>query len=104
METVTKSDIVDRLRDVTGLPRSDSSVLVDALLDLMRDNFFAGRSIKLPGFGTFQVRQKAARLGRNPQTRGPIVIQPRQVLSFKPSLVLRQSLNSDRKDGRSRGR
>ena len=90
--TLTKAALVDQLRDNTGLPRVDASTLVEGLLDLMKETFEAGESLKISGFGNFVVRGKRARLGRNPHTGAPLTLASRRVLTFKASRVLRGAL------------
>lgn len=96
MNTVTRSDIVERVRSTTGLARAESSVLVEQLLELMKAELLAGNSLKLSGFGTFLVRQKAERKGRNPKTRDPMPIAARKVVVFRPSAALRQAMNREK--------
>jgi integration host factor subunit alpha len=93
--TVTKGDVVERLRSATGLSWSESGELVDEVLEIMKHALEAGTNVKVSGFGSFVVRQKAARRGRNPQTAERILIAKRRVLTFKPSLGLRASLNEE---------
>lgn len=97
--TVTKAQVVERVRQVTGLGWNESGDLLEAVLDAMKDTLAAGENIKISGFGSFVVRSKAPRRGRNPQTTASIVIPKRRVLTFKPSQVLRQSLNSGESEG-----
>lgn len=92
--TVTKAQIVERVRGVTGLGWNESGDLVEAVLESMKDTLAEGTNIKISGFGSFLVRTKSPRRGRNPQTTATIVIPRRRVLTFKPSQVFRQSLNS----------
>lgn len=96
--TVTKAQVVERVRHVTGLGWNESGEILEAVLDAMKETLEAGENIKISGFGSFVVRSKAPRRGRNPQTTATIVIPKRRVLTFKPSQVLRQSLNSGRAD------
>src|SRR3954468_21249682 len=96
--TVTKAEMVERVRLVTGLGWTESGDLLESVLDSMKETLEAGENIKISGFGSFMVRFKAPRRGRNPQTTATIVIPKRTVLTFKPSQVLRQSLNSGRSD------
>jgi integration host factor subunit alpha len=96
--TVTKAEMVERVRQVTGLGWTESGDLLESVLDSMKETLEAGENIKISGFGSFLVRSKAPRRGRNPQTTAAIVIPKRRVLTFKPSQVLRQSLNSGRSD------
>ena len=90
--TITKADIVEHVRDVTGLSWAESGKLLEGVLETMKETLATGENVKISGFGTFQVRVKAARRGRNPQTAASLVIPRRKVLTFKPSHVLRQSL------------
>jgi len=92
--TVTKAEIVERVRDATGLGWAESGTILEAVLDTMKETLAGGENIKISGFGTFVVRTKAARRGRNPQTAAAIVIPRRRVLTFKASQVLRQELVS----------
>ncbi len=92
--TVTKAEIVERVRDATGLGWAESGTILEAVFDTMKETLAGGENIKISGFGTFEVRTKAARRGRNPQTAAAIVIPRRRVLTFKASQVLRQELVS----------
>lgn len=91
--TLTKADIVTSVRELTGLSWGEASGLVESLLEAMKETLQAGDSLKISAFGSFLVRVKRARRGRNPQTSEQITITPRRVLTFKPSLVFRQALN-----------
>ena len=91
--TITKSDLTERLRASTGLSWAESGDLIDVTLEIMKETLEAGENLKVSGFGSFLVRQKAARRGRNPQTAERILIARRRVLTFKPSLGLRAALN-----------
>ncbi len=96
--TVTKAEMVERVRDATGLGWNESGTLLEAVLNSMKDTLESGENLKISGFGSFLVRSKSPRRGRNPQTTAAIVIPKRRVLTFKPSQVLRQSLNAGRTD------
>lgn len=91
--TLTKADLVERVREETGLPRTEASELVELVLETMKATMEAGETIKISGFGSFVVRAKAARRGRNPKTAESIVLPKRRVLTFKPSHVLRAVVN-----------
>jgi integration host factor subunit alpha len=91
-ETLTKADIVERVRDATGLSWAESGDVLEAVLEVMKETLAGGENLKVSGFGSFVVRAKAARRGRNPQTSASIVIPRRKVLTFKPSHILRDSL------------
>ena len=90
--TLTKSRIVDGVRAATGLPRTESSELVEALVEILKDALEQGDNIKISGFGSFVVRTKSSRLGRNPQTGESITLPKRRVLTFKPSRLLRDGM------------
>lgn len=91
--TLTKADLVERVREETGLPRSEASELIELVLETMKGTLEGGETIKISGFGSFVVRAKAARRGRNPKTAEAIVLPKRRVLTFKPSHVLRAAVN-----------
>lgn len=93
---MTKADIVDRIYErVGGLSKKEAADVVDAVFDAMKDSLSRGDKLKVSGFGNFLVRDKAARVGRNPQTGEQITIAARRVLTFKPSQVLKTLLNED---------
>jgi len=91
---VRKLDIVNGVRQhVGGLSKKEAGMLIDTLLDTMRDALAAGESVKVSGFGTFVLRSKRQRKGRNPHTGSALTIAQRVVLTFKPSHVLRDLIN-----------
>ena len=90
---MTKADIVEDIHNATGLSKKDSAAMMESVFAIMKESLEAGETIKISGFGNFQVNQKAARKGRNPQTGEPMGIEARNVLTFKPSTVLRQAVN-----------
>ena len=91
--TVTKAEVTERLRAATGLSWAECGELIDVTLEVIKETLEGGGSVKLTGFGSFLVRQKAARRGRNPHTAERILISRRRVLTFKPSVALRAALN-----------
>ena len=91
---MTKADLVERVcEDVGGFSKKEASDLVDSVFDLMKEVLESGEKIKISGFGNFVVRDKNSRPGRNPQTGQELTIEARRVLTFKPSLVLKNVLN-----------
>lgn len=92
-ETLTKAKLTEQIHNRVGLTKKEAADLVDEVFELMRQNLEQGDRIKISGFGSFQVRAKAARRGRNPQTSEDLIISRRRVLTFKPSAVLRTALN-----------
>lgn len=94
-DTLTKAKLVERLHDRVGITKKDAGEMVDEVFVIMRRALANGDKVKVSGFGNFVVRDKAARRGRNPQTNEEIIIARRRVLTFKPSLVLRNALNDE---------
>jgi len=92
---MTKADIIEKINATTGLSKKDSAVMMESVFTIMKESLEAGETIKISGFGNFEVNQKAARKGRNPQTGEAITIEARKVLNFKPSTVLRQAVNGE---------
>ncbi len=90
---MTKADIVDRVTEKSGLSKMESTECVEMLLELMKSTLESGENLKISGFGNFLVTQKSARRGRNPQTGEQITITARRILTFKPSIVLKNSIN-----------
>lgn len=99
--TLTKSKLVEGLQASTGLPRADANDLLEGLLELVKGTLEAGETLKVSGFGSFVVRVKAARRGRNPQTGDGITLPRRRVLSFKASRKLRDALAAEGKKATS---
>ncbi len=83
---MTKADLAERLYEKVGLPRKEALEMVEMVFDTMKDILAEGESIKISGFGTFLVRKKNARRGRNPQTGDELEISQRRVVTFRPSL------------------
>lgn len=92
-KTVTRADLAEAVYEAVGLSRTESAALVERVLDLIGDALVAGENVKLSSFGSFQVRSKNQRIGRNPKTGEEVPILPRQVLVFKPSNVLKAKIN-----------
>ena len=91
----TKASIIDAICEKIGLPKKDSTEIVELLFDTMKNTLEKGSNLKISGFGSFTVREKKSRLGRNPQTGNSMEITARRVVTFKPSQVLRDALNTD---------
>lgn len=91
---VTRRELAESLAGKLGFPQSSCSQIVDSLLDQMKQTMLSGESIKLVHFGTFTVRNKSPRRGRNPRTGETITIKKRQAVSFRPSKKLREQVNS----------
>jgi integration host factor subunit alpha len=83
---MTKADLADKLYEEIGLPKKEATSIVETLFDSMKNILSEGESIKITGFGTFLVRKKGSRKGRNPKTGDELEIEQRRVVTFKPSL------------------
>jgi len=90
---MTKAEIVERVQTATGLTKKEAFELTEAVFTAMKHTLESGENLKISGFGQFYVKQKADRKGRNPQTGESMTITARQVVTFKPSMVLRQAIN-----------
>ncbi len=90
---MTKADIVEKIYEKVGFSKKESAELVELVFDIMKNTLESGDKIKIAGFGNFVVKEKADRRGRNPQTGEEIVITARKILTFKPSQVLKASIN-----------
>ncbi|MFN3816530.1 integration host factor subunit alpha [Brevundimonas sp.] len=92
-ETVTRADLCEAVHEELGLSRQECSNLVERTLDLIVDSLEQGETVKLSGFGVFQVREKRARMGRNPKTGEPATITPRRVISFRASQIMKTKVD-----------
>jgi integration host factor subunit alpha len=90
---MVKIDIADRVCEKVDLPKKDVAKIVETVFDIIKETLQREDKILVSGFGNFVIRNKRARRGRNPQTGGDIEISPRRILTFKPSEVLKASLN-----------
>lgn len=91
---MTKADLVEKIHTSNGFSKKESAEVLEALFDIMKTTLESGEKLKISGFGNFEVRQKADRRGRNPQTGEAITIEARRVLTFKPSILLKQAINA----------
>lgn len=91
--TTTRADLADAVHQEVGLSRAESSDMVKLVLDQMSAALVKGQQVKLSSFGTFSVRHKSGRVGRNPKTGQEVPITPRHVLTFRPSHVLKNRVN-----------
>lgn len=92
MADVSKQDVIDAVADATGSSKADANRAVDAVLDCIKGSLAAGKSVGLIGFGTFEVRERSAREGRNPQTGETIQIAAKNVPAFKAGKALRDAV------------
>lgn len=91
-KTVTRADLSEAVYQEVGLSRNESAQLVETVLELISDRLVSGENVKISSFGSFLVRHKGGRMGRNPKTGEEVPIAPRRVLVFRPSQVLKESV------------
>ena len=89
-KTLTRSDLGDAIHREVGLSRNESAELVESILDCISDALAKGDNVKISSFGTFVLRDKGARIGRNPKTGREVPIDPRRVLVFRPSHIMKE--------------
>ena len=92
-KTVTRADLCEAVHNEIGLSRSESAQLIETVLGEISDALVGGEDVKLSSFGSFIVRQKNGRIGRNPKTGEEVPIDPRRVLTFRASHVLKEKIN-----------
>jgi integration host factor subunit alpha len=90
---MTKAEIFVKVQNGTGMTKKESAEMVEAVFTIMKSTLESGETLKISGFGRFEVKQKANRRGRNPQTGESITIEARRILTFKPSNLLRDAIN-----------
>lgn len=91
--TITRADLSEVVYQRVGLSRTESSALVELVLKEISDALEKGETVKLSSFGSFSIRSKGERIGRNPKTGVEVPITPRRVMVFKPSNVLKARIN-----------
>ena len=89
-KTLTRMDLSEAVFREVGLSRNESAELVETVLSTISDVLARGETVKISSFGTFSVREKAQRVGRNPKTGEEVPILPRRVLSFRPSHLMKE--------------
>jgi integration host factor subunit alpha len=92
-QTVTRADLSEAVYQEVGLSRNESADLVESVLNEISDALVRGEMVKISSFGSFAVRQKGERIGRNPKTGEEVPILPRRVLVFRASHVLKNRIN-----------
>ena len=96
-DTLTRMDLSEAVFREVGLSRNESADLVEGVLAHVSDALVRGETVKISSFGTFSVRAKAARVGRNPKTGEEVPITPRRVLSFRPSHLMKERVDAGNK-------
>ena len=92
-DTITRAQLSEAVYEEVGLSRNESADLVEAVLEEMVSALSEGEAVKISSFGSFSIRQKSQRMGRNPKTGEEVPILPRKVIIFKPSHVLKNRIN-----------
>ena len=95
-KTLTRMDLSEAVFREVGLSRNESALLVESVLAHMSDSLASGTTVKISSFGTFSVRAKSARVGRNPKTGDEVPISPRRVLTFRPSHLMKDRVAAGR--------
>ena len=98
-KTVTRADLSEAVYQEVGLSRNESAALVESVLDEIASALARGEQVKISSFGSFAIRQKGQRIGRNPKTGQEVPILPRRVLVFRPSHVFKNRVNQTQSDG-----
>lgn len=96
--TITRADLAESVYEQVGLSRNESSDLVEQVLDEISKTLVSGENVKISSFGSFAVREKGERIGRNPKTGVEVPISPRKVLVFRASHVLKDRINKTQQD------
>ena len=92
-DTITRAQLSEAVYEEVGLSRNESADLVESVLEEMVNALSDGETVKISSFGSFSIRQKSQRMGRNPKTGEEVPILPRKVIIFKPSHVLKNRIN-----------
>jgi DNA-binding protein HU-beta len=90
---MTKTELIDQVAEKSGLTKKDSGKAVDAIFSVMTETLSKGDKVQLVGFGSFDVKERSARTGRNPQTGATIEIKARKVPVFKPGKALKEAVD-----------
>lgn len=94
--TITRADLTEAVYEQVGLSRSESAEFVDSVFEIISLALADGEAVKISSFGSFSVRQKGERVGRNPKTGIEVAIAPRKVLTFRASHVLKDKINKNK--------
>jgi len=90
---LTKANLVEQLHIKLEYSQKESLAMVESVLSILKQTLESGENVNISGFGKFEVKQKNARRGRNPQTGEAMILDPRRIISFKPSSLLKHSIN-----------
>jgi DNA-binding protein HU-beta len=101
---MTKKELIDAIASKTGSGKADAERAISALIEVISDTLKKGDSLSLPGFGSFEIRERAARTGRNPKTGEEIAIAASKVPAFKPGAALKAAVNGGKGKEEGNGR
>lgn len=87
---MTRADIIERIYEKVGLSKKEAQEIIEIIIDTISETLKEGEPVKISGFGTFMVRKKAPRKGRNPKTGEEVEISARRVITFRPSNILKE--------------
>jgi integration host factor subunit alpha len=93
-KTLTRADLAETVVQKVGLPRNESQELVELVIRALSESLASGQADKLSSFGSFNIRQKGQRIGRNPKTGKEVPITPRRVLVFRPSNIMKDRITA----------
>jgi len=93
-KTLTRADLAKTVVQKVGLPRNESQELVELVIKVLSERLAEGEPVKLSSFGSFNIREKGERVGRNPKTGQEVPITPRRVLVFRPSNIMKERINN----------
>ncbi len=96
-QTLTRMDLRDAVYHEVGLSRNESAQLVESVIEHISDTLARGEQVKVSSFGTFSIREKGQRVGRNPKTGEEVPIHPRKVLTFRPSHLMKERVAAGNK-------
>ncbi|MBP7240475.1 integration host factor subunit alpha [Amaricoccus sp.] len=96
-KTLTRMELSEAVFRAVGLSRNESADLVESVLEHISEALVRGETVKISSFGTFSVRSKSARIGRNPKTGDEVPIEPRRVLAFRPSHIMKERVDAGNK-------
>jgi integration host factor subunit alpha len=92
---MTKADLAEKIHGTSNFSVKESADMLETVFSIMKSTLASGEKLKISGFGSFEIKQKADRRGRNPQTGETMTIAARRVLTFKPSPILRDAINKE---------
>ncbi len=96
---MTKADMVENIAGRTGLTKTDTAMVVEGVIETLKNAMISGETVEIRGFGTFKIKKRAARRARNPRTGEPVDIPAKFVPTFKPSRELKDSVANEIRPG-----